>query len=127
MLKLTRPLHLLLAALTYTLGASVSAYLGKPPHLLAFGLGLLIVLSAQASMSLLSEAFRPHNEPLLVGETPQQKETLRANLPPLAVLARLYKRIHHPEELLVLVVDLLDPCCQILRPSYCHVNLLSFP
>jgi 1,4-dihydroxy-2-naphthoate octaprenyltransferase len=31
-------------------------------------------------MSLLSEVFRPHNEPLIEGETPQKKETLRNNL-----------------------------------------------
>ena len=39
-LKLTRPLHLLLAALTYILGASIPAYLGKPFQPLAFSLGL---------------------------------------------------------------------------------------
>jgi len=79
MLKLTRPLHLLLAALTYTLGASIPAYLGKPFQPLTFSLGLAGVLLAQLSMSLLAEVFRPHNEPLVEGETPQQKETLRNN------------------------------------------------
>lgn len=80
MLKLSRPLHLLLAALTYTLGASIPAYLGKPLNTLAFSLGLAGILFAQLSMSLLAEAFRPHNEPLIENETPQQKETLRSNL-----------------------------------------------
>lgn len=80
MLKLTRPLHLLLAALTYTLGASIPAYLGKPFQLVAFSLGLTGVLLAQLSMSLLAEVFRPHNEPLVEDETPQQKETLRNNM-----------------------------------------------
>jgi len=78
-LKLTRPLHLLLAALTYTLGASIPAYLGKPFQPLPFSLGLAGVLLAQLSMSLLAEVFRPHNESLVEGETPQQKETLRNN------------------------------------------------
>ena len=64
MLKLTRPLHLLLAALTYTLGASIPAYLGKSFSALAFWLGLVGVVLAQLSMSLLAEVFRPHNEPL---------------------------------------------------------------
>ncbi len=80
MLKLSRSLHLLLAALTYILGSSIPAYLGKPLNVLAFWLGLAGVLFAQLSMSLLAEAFRPHNEPLVENETPQQKETLRNNL-----------------------------------------------
>jgi 1,4-dihydroxy-2-naphthoate octaprenyltransferase len=79
MLKLSHPLHLLLAALTYTLGASIPAYLGKPFQPLAFSLGLAGVLFAQLSMSLLAEVFRPHNEPLVEDETPKQKETLRNN------------------------------------------------
>ena len=34
----------------------------------------------QTSMSFLREVFRPHNEPILEGEMPQKKETLRNNL-----------------------------------------------
>lgn len=45
-----------------------------------FILGLTIALLAQTSMSFLREVFRPHNEALIEGETPQQKETLRNNL-----------------------------------------------
>lgn len=80
MLKLLRPLHLLLAALSYTLGASIPAYLGKPLNAPVFWLGFACVLLVQTGMSLLSEVFRPHNEPLFAGETPQQKETLRNNM-----------------------------------------------
>lgn len=80
MIKLTRPLYLLLAALTYLLGASIPAYLGKPFQLVPFVLGLVIALLAQISMSYLREVFRPHNEPLIASETPQKKETLRNNL-----------------------------------------------
>lgn len=80
MLKLSRPLHLLLAALTYLLGASIPAYIGKPFQVVPFILGLFGVLFAQAGMALLSEVFRPQNEPLIAGETPKQKETLRSNL-----------------------------------------------
>ena len=79
-LKLSRPLHLLLAALTYTLGASIPAYLGNFLQPAIFALGLAVVLLAQLSMSLLAEVFRPHNETLIENETPQQKETLRNNL-----------------------------------------------
>ena len=85
LLKLTRPLHLLLAALTYLLGASISAYLGKPLIVTSFILGLVMTLLAQTSMSFLREVFRPHNEMLIEGETPQQKETLRNNLLYIAV------------------------------------------
>jgi 1,4-dihydroxy-2-naphthoate octaprenyltransferase len=87
MFKLSRPLHLLLTALTYILGASIPAYLGKPFQPLAFALGLGGVLLAQLSMSLLAEVFRPHNEPLVENETPQQKETLRNNMLYIAVAA----------------------------------------
>lgn len=80
MLKLTRPLHLLLTALTYLLGASIPAYLGKPFLLMPFVLGFVGVLLAQTGMAFLREVFRPHNEPLIEGETPKQKETLRSNL-----------------------------------------------
>jgi 1,4-dihydroxy-2-naphthoate octaprenyltransferase len=85
LLKLTRPLHLLLATLTYLLGASIPAYLGKPVQIVPFILGLVIALLAQTSMSFLREVFRPHNEPLIEGETPQKKETLRNNLLYIAV------------------------------------------
>ena len=85
LLKLTRPLHLLLAVLTYLLGTSISAYLGKPLQLTLFILGLIMTLLLQTSMSFLREVFRPHNETLLEGETPQQKETLRNNLLYIAV------------------------------------------
>ena len=79
-LRLSRPLHLLLAALTYLLGSSIPAYLGKSFSALTFWLGLAGVLLAQLSMSLLADVFRPHNEPLIENETPKQKETLRNNL-----------------------------------------------
>jgi 1,4-dihydroxy-2-naphthoate octaprenyltransferase len=80
MLRLSHPLHILLAALTYTLGASIPAYLGKSLQAPIFGLGLAAVLLAQLSMNLLAEVFRPYNEPLVADETPKQKETLRNNM-----------------------------------------------
>lgn len=80
MIKLLRSLNLFLAGLTYLFGASVSPYLGKTIQPVPFALGLVLVLLMQASMSFLREVFRPHNEPLLEGESPKQKETLRNNL-----------------------------------------------
>jgi len=66
--------------LTYLLGASVPAYLGIPFQATPFVLGFIIVLFVQLSMNFLSEAFRPHNEPLIENETPAKIETLRNNL-----------------------------------------------
>lgn len=80
MLKLSKPLTLLLASLTYLLGSSIPAYLGEPFQATPFMLGLVIILFAQLSMNFLSETFRPHNEPLIEGETPAKKESLRNNL-----------------------------------------------
>ncbi len=77
MLKLTRPLNLLLVAFTYLLGASIPAYLGKPFLPIPFTLGLLAVILAQISMAFLGEVFRPRNEPLLENETPQKIEDAR--------------------------------------------------
>ena len=75
--RLSRPLHLLLAALTYVLGASIANYLGQPFRPDTFWLGLLIVILAQAGMGLLGEVFRPANEPLLSAESPSARQTLR--------------------------------------------------
>lgn len=73
------PLHLLLTALTYTFGASIADYLGKPFLAAPFWLGLLIVLLAQTTMSLLPEVFRLDAEPLLENETRSKRQILRNN------------------------------------------------
>lgn len=79
LLRLSRPIHLLLGALTYFLGASIANYLGKPFRTDAFWLGLVAVLLAQISVNLLAEVFRPVNEPILEGETLKDRITLRNN------------------------------------------------
>jgi len=79
LLRLSRPLHLLLAALTYFLGASIANYLGKPFRTDSFWLGLIAVLLAQASMNLLAEVFRPSNEAIVDGETRKDRLALRNN------------------------------------------------
>jgi 1,4-dihydroxy-2-naphthoate octaprenyltransferase len=76
-LRLSRPVHLLLASLTYFFGASIANYLGKPFRTDAFWLGLVAVLLAQISMNLLAEIFRPVNEPIIVDETLKDRLTLR--------------------------------------------------
>ena len=77
LLRLSRPLHFLLAALTYSLGASLANYLGKPLRTDSFWLGLVAVLLAQASMNLLAEVFRPYNEPIIEGESRKDRLVLR--------------------------------------------------
>jgi len=79
LLRLSRPLHLLLTALTYFLGASIANYLGKPFRTDSFWLGLIAVLLAQASMNLLAEVFRPSNEAIVDGETRRQRLDFRNN------------------------------------------------
>jgi 1,4-dihydroxy-2-naphthoate octaprenyltransferase len=79
LLRLTRPLHLLLAALAYFLGASIANYLGKPFRADSFWLGLIAVILAQASMNLLAEVFRPGNEAIVEGQSPKDRILLRNN------------------------------------------------
>ncbi|HET9909702.1 MAG TPA: UbiA family prenyltransferase [Anaerolineales bacterium] len=79
MLKLIRPLHLFLAALTYTLGISLANYLGHPFSANIFWLGLVVSLLTQLSMSLLADVFRLDVEPLLEKETRSERQTLRNN------------------------------------------------
>jgi 1,4-dihydroxy-2-naphthoate octaprenyltransferase len=79
LLRLSRPLHLLLAALTYFFGASIANYLGKPFRADSYWLGLIAVFLAQISMNLLAEVFRPINEPVIENETLKDRLTLRNN------------------------------------------------
>jgi len=80
LLKLSRPIHLLLAALTYTLGAGIAHYLGQPVRAASFGLGLLAVLALLDAASLFAEYFRLPRMPMAQGETPRQHELFRVTL-----------------------------------------------
>ena len=79
MLKLTRPLYLVLAALTYSLGVSIANYLGNPFSVASFWLGLAAVLLTQISMILLAEVFRLDAEALQENETRTTRLRLRNN------------------------------------------------
>lgn len=79
LLRLSRPIHLLLSALTYFLGASIANYLGQSFLTDSFWLGLVVVLLAQMSMNLLAEVFRPTNEPLVEDERLRDRLALRNN------------------------------------------------
>lgn len=80
MFKLTRPIHLLLAALAYSLGASIADYLGETFHAAPFWLGFIGVVLAQLTTSLLPEIFRLDAEPLAENETRSQRQTLRNSI-----------------------------------------------
>ena len=80
MLKLIRPLHLIFAALTYSLGASIADYLGNSFQATSFWLGMIGVVLAQLTMSILPEIFRLDLEPLSENETRPQRQILRNNL-----------------------------------------------
>jgi len=79
-IKLARPLQILLSALTYSLGAGISRYLGHPVHAAAFGLGLLSVVAIEVAAFWLLEYFRLALTPLAKEESPRQREELRISL-----------------------------------------------
>jgi 1,4-dihydroxy-2-naphthoate octaprenyltransferase len=77
-LRLSRPLNQLLAALTYVLGAGIARYLGRPVSAPDFWLGLAGVMLTVMSLHLLAEVFRPANEPIVGGETSAERLATRA-------------------------------------------------
>lgn len=80
LINLSRPILLLLAALTYSLGAGIAHYLGKPVREASFVLGGLAILALLGSASLFAEYFRLPLTPLKEGETPRQREHFRVTL-----------------------------------------------
>ncbi len=76
LLRISRPLLLLLAAITYVLGTGIARYLGKPQTPTVFWLGMVGILLAQVSMNLLVEVFRPLNEPIFAEETAEERKGL---------------------------------------------------
>jgi 1,4-dihydroxy-2-naphthoate octaprenyltransferase len=80
LVKLARPIQLLLAALTYSLGAGIAHYLGHPIHAAALGLGLLSVIAMQVAAFWLVEYFRLLFTSLDKDETPRHREIVRTSL-----------------------------------------------
>ncbi len=78
--RLARPIQLLLSLLTYGLGLGLARYLGAPALLEPQFLGGMIILLLLAASSLLTEYFRPLNEPILPDETRKAREELRSLL-----------------------------------------------
>jgi 1,4-dihydroxy-2-naphthoate octaprenyltransferase len=80
LLKLSRPIQLLLAMLTYTLGAGINHYLGQQFHAASFGLGLLSLLALLSAATLLDEYFNFPLMPLAQEETFRQRIRFRVIL-----------------------------------------------
>ncbi len=77
---LSRPILLLLAALTYSLGAGIAHYLGAPVSTASFLLGGLVIIALLGSASLFTEYFRLPLMPFNQGETPRQREHFKVTL-----------------------------------------------
>ena len=76
-LRLSRPLNVIFAALTYILGAGIARYLGISQGVAVFWLGLGGILLAQLSMGLLAEALRPVEQPSENDENRPERVNLR--------------------------------------------------
>lgn len=76
-LHLTRPFYLSLTVLSYTLGLGIARYLGTSLRPEAQFLGGTIVVFLMAASGLMVAAFRPFNEPIVLGETRAEREALR--------------------------------------------------
>ena len=87
LLKLARPITVLMAALTYVLGVGIANYLGEPLQAGAFALGLIAVVMAEVALNFLGEVFRPPNEAIVAGETLADRRKTRNNSLYLAVAA----------------------------------------
>jgi 1,4-dihydroxy-2-naphthoate octaprenyltransferase len=79
-LRRTRPLHILLASLTYILGLGVANYLAIELRLGAAWLGIAWLVPVQLASALLLDVFRPSHEPIQDEETPRTRLALRARL-----------------------------------------------
>jgi 1,4-dihydroxy-2-naphthoate octaprenyltransferase len=77
LLRLSRPLNIILAALAYVLGAGIAQYLGVSQNVAVFWLGLGGIVLAQFSMGLLAEALRPVEQPSENNEHRAERVVLR--------------------------------------------------
>ncbi len=76
-LRLSRPLHPFMAALTYLLGVAIARYLGHPIVPAIFWLGLIGIALAALTMNLLAEVFRSSNENADSAESPARRRAIR--------------------------------------------------
>jgi len=77
LLRLSRPLNIIFAVLSYLLGAGIAQYLGVTQNVVVFWLGLGGVLLAQFSMGMLAEALRSIEQPSNSNENRADRVLLR--------------------------------------------------
>jgi 1,4-dihydroxy-2-naphthoate octaprenyltransferase len=77
LLRLSRPINIVFAVLTYVLGAGIARYLGTSQNIVVFWLGLGGIVLAQFSMDLLAEALRPVDQPSEDNENRAERVNLR--------------------------------------------------
>jgi 1,4-dihydroxy-2-naphthoate octaprenyltransferase len=80
LIRIARPLQLILAAMTYILGAGIARYLGRAVDSLPFVLGFLVAGLIYIASSWLAEYFRLPLTPLQPGETSRSRDQNRALL-----------------------------------------------
>ncbi|RME87995.1 MAG: hypothetical protein D6770_08000 [Anaerolineae bacterium] len=85
--RLARPSDLVLAALTYALGAGAARYLGNDLRPLSLWVGLVWVLLLLFATHLLAACFQPADEPFLESESRRERARLRLMMLQLAVAA----------------------------------------
>ncbi len=79
-LNISRPILLLITALTYSLGAAIAHYLGKSIHTAVFGIGGLAIIALMISTLVFAEYFRTPLLPFENGETLRKREKYRVIL-----------------------------------------------
>jgi len=77
LVRLSRPLNIVFAILTYVLGAGIARYLGISQNVIVFWLGLGGITLAQLSMDLLAEALRSVEQPSENDENRPERVQLR--------------------------------------------------
>ncbi|MDK1027817.1 MAG: prenyltransferase [Anaerolineae bacterium] len=75
--RLSQPLVILFAILTYILGTGISRYLGVSQNWTVFWLGFVIIILAQFGMNLLVEALRPIDQPSNRNQNRAERVNLR--------------------------------------------------
>jgi 1,4-dihydroxy-2-naphthoate octaprenyltransferase len=85
--RLSSPIHLLLAGLTYVLGAGIARYLGFPVQARLLILGLLVIVLLQLAMEFLAAVFLPVPGKMQVDQTPAEQTQVRRAALHLAIAA----------------------------------------
>lgn len=79
-IRLVKPVQALLAMLSFGVGLGLAHYLGANFRLVSGYVGGILVLLLFAGSNLLTEYFRPQNDPIIDGESRQEREQIRTNV-----------------------------------------------